>query len=123
MQNIERRFITDDIRCMGDAQGCDNSIEGLAIAYNSVSSPGSLPFRERIAPGALARSLKNEDILCCFNHNASLIARSYERKDVKASRHTARVAVPLRLAGHDLRSRSENEHRTTRRLRVLLHVR
>jgi uncharacterized protein len=68
----ERRFLTGQIRCMGECAG-DDVIEGLAIAYNSVSAPGNLPFRERIVPGALARSLKSEDIISCFNHDPSQI--------------------------------------------------
>ena len=74
MQSIERRFITGEIRCCGDTEGSGNSIEGLAIAYNSLSAPGNLPgFRERIAPGALTRSLKSQDIISCFNHDPSQI--------------------------------------------------
>lgn len=67
---MERRFITAELRSVDGG----NSIEGLAIAYNALSAPGNLPgFRERIAPGALARSLKNEDIICAYNHDPSNI--------------------------------------------------
>lgn len=84
MQSIERRFITGNIRCMGDAQGCDSSIEGMAITYNALSAPGNLPgFRERIAPGALARSLKNEDIICTFNHDPSQIIGRVSARTLK----------------------------------------
>jgi uncharacterized protein len=66
---VERRFLSTELRCCDDK----DAIEGLAITYNSLSSPGSLPFRERVAPGALARSLKESDIICTFNHNESLL--------------------------------------------------
>jgi HK97 family phage prohead protease len=70
MQTIERRFVTAEVRCCDDS----DAIEGLAISYNALSAPGTLRgFRERIAPGALTRSLKEQDIISCFNHDPSQI--------------------------------------------------
>ena len=64
---VEFRQITSELRAESDGR-----FVGYAAVFNSPSQP--LPFVERIAPGAFARSLRNRksDIRLYVNHNSDL---------------------------------------------------
>jgi len=69
---IEFRSTTVELRQEGDG----NTFVGYAAMFNSPSQP--LPFVERIAPGAFAKSLANRrrDVRLYVNHNSDLVLAS-----------------------------------------------
>jgi uncharacterized protein len=76
---MERRIVSGcSVRSIGDSSG--NTIEGFAARFNSLSVPMPLArgtFREKIAPGAFANSLRSDnDIYACRQHNPEKILGS-----------------------------------------------
>jgi hypothetical protein len=68
---IERRFFCTELRA--ESQGDETAIVGYAAKFNTVSHDLG-GFREKIAPGAFTRTLReNADVRCLMNHNPSLI--------------------------------------------------
>lgn len=69
---VEFRELTGEIRAADDG----TTFVGYAAMFDSPSQP--LPFVERIAPGAFARSLRNRkrDIRLYVNHNSDLVLAS-----------------------------------------------
>jgi len=68
--DLERRTFSLELRVKGDA---DPVIEGYGALFNSESQDLG-GFREKIAPGAFARSIKNnKDIMSLFNHDPSMV--------------------------------------------------
>src|SRR5579864_3974222 len=55
------------------AADSDFSISGVAVAYNVRSAPIGGQFVEMVAPGAFSDTLRNDDQVCCFNHDANEI--------------------------------------------------
>jgi uncharacterized protein len=55
------------------AADSDFSISGMAVAYNVRSAPIGGQFIEMVAPGAFIDTLRADDQVCCFNHEASQI--------------------------------------------------
>ena len=67
---IEKRAVAG---LRAESQGDELCLVGRACSFN-VLSPNLQGFRERIAPGAFARSLANRpDVKCLLNHDPSLI--------------------------------------------------
>ncbi|MDD5353002.1 MAG: HK97 family phage prohead protease [Candidatus Omnitrophica bacterium] len=66
--NIERRFVTTELRIKPDEENEGEYIEGYAAVFNSWTElwPGC---REQIAPGAFSESIKSDDVRCLFNHD------------------------------------------------------
>lgn len=71
--NIERRFIPAEgleLRAEGDESA--PKLRGVAIVYDRLSQDLG-GFKERIAPGAVAKALGRSDVRALFNHDANLI--------------------------------------------------
>jgi uncharacterized protein len=70
--NVEFRSFTGELRAEGDG----NTFVGYAAVFNSPSEP--LPFVERIAPGAFARTLRDrkKDVKLYVNHNSDMVLAS-----------------------------------------------
>jgi uncharacterized protein len=45
------------------------AISGTAVAYNVRSAPIGGQFIEQVLPGAFTDTLRNDDQVCCFNHD------------------------------------------------------
>ena len=68
---VEFRSMTVELRAEGDG----NTFVGYAAMFNSASQP--LPFTERIAPGAFAKTLRaKRDVRLYVNHNSDLVLAS-----------------------------------------------
>jgi len=62
---------SQEIRMSGDEDGQPRHIEGYGAVFNKDSE--GLWFTERIAPGAFTNTIANDDIICAFNHDRSLL--------------------------------------------------
>lgn len=72
-KDIERRFIpAGELRVAGDGSSSSKRITGYAAKFNSLSEDLG-GFREQIAPGAFANTIKSADVRALFNHDANLI--------------------------------------------------
>ena len=71
MNEFERRDRVDPLRA-ADGDAGKTTIIGRAVVYNAwvQIGPDSWGFQERIAPGALTDSLRNENIYATFNHDS-----------------------------------------------------
>jgi len=69
---VEFRAMTVELRTEGEG----NTFVGYAAVFNSASQP--LPFTERIAPGAFAKTLANRrrDVRLYVNHNSDMVLAS-----------------------------------------------
>ena len=72
MDKIERRFTSEpfQVRAAAGDEG-KTTITGRAVVYNSWTQigPDSWGWMERMAPGSLTDSLRDENIYATFNHN------------------------------------------------------
>jgi HK97 family phage prohead protease len=107
VSKIERRIKNDidfELRVEPDsAEGM--SFTGYAAVFNSDSEP--LPFTERIAEGAFAKSLKSRNEVKLFmNHNMDLVLASTRSKTLNLSEDSkgllAEATLPDTSAGRDL---------------------
>lgn len=70
MNDVERRTVNMEWRIDGDEAPV---IKGYGAVFNSLSQDLG-GFREKIAPGAFARTIKgNNDIVSLFNHESSML--------------------------------------------------
>lgn len=70
-ENIERRFLTTEVRATGDES--NPIIEGDAAVFNTETTIGSM-FRETIRPGAFTRVLsENPDVIAAYNHDWNIV--------------------------------------------------
>ena len=65
---IERRSFRLELRTDED----DGKLKGHAAVFNQLSEP-LWGFREKIAPGAFAETIKADDIRALFNHDSNLV--------------------------------------------------
>jgi HK97 family phage prohead protease len=65
---VERRYFPLNGVQVETRQGGSPTIRGYAAVFDSLSKNLGF-FRERIAPGAFARSLREDDIVALFNHD------------------------------------------------------
>ena len=73
MADLEKRYLNVEVRSESDDS---RTVRGYAAVYNQETVIGDY-FREKIASGAFARSLSENDIRACWNHNMDLpIGRS-----------------------------------------------
>ena len=71
----QRRVTVNEFEIRNATEGDGMTFVGLAAAFNSPSQP--LPFIERIAPGAFARSLRSRNEIKLFvNHDTSRVLAS-----------------------------------------------
>jgi hypothetical protein len=67
---IERRLTTT---LRADSQGDEMVLVGRAAPFNVETNIGGM-FREKIAPGAFSRALREgQDVVCTYNHDESII--------------------------------------------------
>lgn len=81
--DIETRSIdTEPLELRASADGDGMTFAGYAAKYDSPSLP--LPFTERIAPGAFARSLKSRnDVRMYVNHDDTMVLGSTRAKTLR----------------------------------------
>jgi len=100
---VEFRSFVGELRAEGDG----NTFVGYAAVFNSPSQP--LPFIERIAPGAFAKSLRNrkQDIKLYVNHNSDMVLASRRSGTLRLSEDERGLRVeadlPDTTAGRDIR--------------------
>lgn len=68
----EQRSFSGSLELRAD-DGNEFSISGTAVAYNVRSAPIGGQFVEQVAPGAFTNTLRDDDQVCCFNHDANQI--------------------------------------------------
>jgi HK97 family phage prohead protease len=70
-----RRISNMSLRAIDDENDNEDdfAIEGNAVAYNVRSSLIGGQFYEVVAPGAFSDTLRADDQVCCFNHDANQI--------------------------------------------------
>jgi len=100
---VEFRSFEGEIRDVGDG----NTFVGYAAVFNSDSEP--LPFVERIAPGAFAKSLRNRkrDIRLYVNHDSNMVLASRRSGTLTLTEDDRGLRVEAELpdttAGRDMR--------------------
>lgn len=67
-RELERRFVTAEFR----ADSPDGAIEGYAAVFNAQSEDLG-GFREKIRPGAFAKTIAEADVRALFNHDANYV--------------------------------------------------
>lgn len=92
---VEYRQWSPDLAEMR-AEGDGMTFTGYAIRYNADSEP--LPFIERIAPGAVTRSLKSRNEIKAFvNHNTDLVLGSTRSGTLRMNENDQGVPVTIDL--------------------------
>lgn len=69
----EIRNINIDISHIEKREGNQDKLSGYAIVFNSLSEPLYNLFKEKVMPIALERTLKQDDQLCLWGHNAMYV--------------------------------------------------
>lgn len=101
--DVEFRSFTGELRQEGDG----NTFVGYAAVFNSPSEP--LPFIERIAPGAFAKSLRSRkrDIRLYVNHDSNMVLASRNSGTLRLMEDEVGLRVeadlPDTTAGRDIR--------------------
>ena len=101
--DVEFRSFTGELRQEGDG----NTFVGYAAVFNSPSEP--LPFIERIAPGAFAKSLRSRkrDIRLYVNHDSNMVLASRNSGTLRLLEDEVGLRVeadlPDTTAGRDIR--------------------
>lgn len=67
-----RTFALDELRVAADEAGAKPKIIGHAANFNMLSEDLG-GFREKIAPGAFANSLKEGDVRALWNHDSNIV--------------------------------------------------
>jgi uncharacterized protein len=100
---VEFRSFEGEIRADGDGR----TFVGYAAVFNSDSEP--LPFIERIAPGAFAKTLKNRrrDVRLYINHNSDMVLASKNSGTLRLSEDVRGLRIeadlPNTTSANDLR--------------------
>jgi uncharacterized protein len=110
MTDVEIRSLdTEELefRAADPSEGKVGTFSGFAARYNSPSLP--LPFTERIAPGAFARTLKSRnDVRMYVNHDDRMVLASTRAKTLRLEDRAeglwAEADLPDTSYAHDLRS-------------------
>lgn len=100
-----RRITSNDFELRADPKGDGMSFTGYAAVFNSPSEP--LPFIERIAPGAFAKSLKSRNnVRMYMNHDSSMLLATSRAKTLRLSEDSKGLLVDASLpdtsVGRDL---------------------
>lgn len=72
MDKEERRIVVGELRVVTDAGDVPTKIVGHAAKFYSLSEDLG-GFRERIAPGAFAKTIQSGDIRALWNHDANIV--------------------------------------------------
>ena len=98
--NIERRsFPMAELRAAGDGPDGSGSriVTGHAAVFDVLSHP-IWDFRERIAPGAFAESIKNDDIRALWNHDPSRVLGRNKSKTLTLTEDDRGLAFEMDVA-------------------------
>ena len=91
---IERRgFAACELRAESEGNG-DPMIRGYAAMFNQLSDP-ILGFREQVAPGCFAESLKADDIRALFNHNPDAVLGRTSAKTLRLKEDAKGLAIEI----------------------------
>ena len=105
-EQVETRRVTfNDFELRAATQGNGMTFSGYAAVFNSNSEP--LPFIERIAPGAFAKSLKaRNNIRMYMNHDSSMLLATTRGKTLRLQEDSKGLLVdadlPDTTVGRDL---------------------
>jgi len=105
-EQVETRRVTfNDFELRAATQGNGMTFTGYAAVFNSNSEP--LPFIERIAPGAFAKSLKaRNNIRMYMNHDSSMLLATTRGKTLRLQEDSKGLLVeadlPDTTVGRDL---------------------
>jgi HK97 family phage prohead protease len=105
-EQVETRRVTfNDFELRAAPQGDGMTFSGYAAVFNSNSEP--LPFIERIAPGAFAKSLKaRNNIRMYMNHDSSMLLATTRGKTLRLQEDSTGLLVeadlPDTTVGRDL---------------------
>ena len=105
-EQVETRRVTfNDFELRAATQGNGMTFSGYAAVFNSNSEP--LPFIERIAPGAFAKSLKaRNNIRMYMNHDSSMLLATTRGKTLRRQEDSKGLLVdadlPDTTVGRDL---------------------
>jgi HK97 family phage prohead protease len=102
---MERRSLTEPVE-FREADDGSKTIAGHAAVFNVETDIGGM-FREKIAPGSFAKTIKANDIRSLFDHNSALILGRTKSKTLRLSEDENglhyEVDLPDTQAGRDLR--------------------
>ena len=94
--NIERRsFPLGELRASGDEGS--RVVTGHAAVFDVLSHP-IMDFRETIAPGAFAESIKNDDIRALWNHDPSRVLGRNKSKTLTLTEDDRGLAFEMDVA-------------------------
>lgn len=91
---IERRSFSVEIEVEERAEGGARRIIGHAAVFNSLSENLG-GFRERIAPGAFADSIKIDDVRALFNHDPNFVLGRNRAKTLELSEDERGLAIKI----------------------------
>ena len=98
MNETEHRFTIDSLQVRkADGDSGKTTIVGRAVIYNAwvQIGPDSWGWQERIAPGALKDSLRDENIYATFNHDADNLLGRVSNETLRMIDSTKALTVEI----------------------------
>jgi len=86
--NEERRIVVGELRAVTGEDGKPTKICGHAAKFDSLSEDLG-GFRERIAPGAFAKTIQSGDVRALWNHDANIVLGRNKSGTLRMSEDTA----------------------------------
>lgn len=91
-EQIERRFFPFELRAAGDGEG--NTLGGYAAVFDELSVE-IWGFREKIAPGAFADTIANDDIRSLWNHDTNWVLGRTTNQTLRLAEDETGLAVEI----------------------------